>query len=146
MSFANLKKQSSLGSLTEKLVKEVEKGKPTADEMMGTETFSDVFYTPILWAVLHESKAGMGLALTRIFVAGSGKVGPEAAEDLAEMLLSHNISEQEIRMIMKHPPVRSWLDRQAKGHMPQVHGAIMPAATGVAAHPGQDPNYEAPTQ
>lgn len=63
MSFANLKKQSSLGSLTQKLVKEVEK-------MNTNESTDDRFWKPSV------DKAGNGFAVIRFLPAPEGEELP----------------------------------------------------------------------
>ena len=62
MSFANLKKQSSLGSLTSKLVKEVEKMNNT-----GGGSADDRFWKP------EMDKSGNGYAVIRFLPAPEGE-------------------------------------------------------------------------
>ena len=61
MSFANLKKQSKMGSLTEKLIKQVEK---LNDSSSGSE--DDRFWKPTM------DKGGTGYAVIRFLPAGEG--------------------------------------------------------------------------
>jgi len=64
MSFANLKKQSKLGSLTEKLVKEVEKMNT------GSGGADDRFWKP------EMDKTGVGSAIIRFLPAPEGEDVP----------------------------------------------------------------------
>ena len=64
MSFANLKKQSKLGSLTEKLVKEVEKMNT------GSSGADDRFWKP------EMDKTGVGSAIIRFLPAPEGEDVP----------------------------------------------------------------------